>query len=129
MPSHAGLTNGVVAFYSRLRIEAWGASKLSEQLLAHQDIVEHYLTAPSNAAKVVIGIQHGGQNIAAETVNFTIRTKKGRRPTIAVAGVVANEPEKIGYLKYLIRRYIVFRAWETGKAQMRYAVPYKSYER
>jgi hypothetical protein len=37
------------------------------------------------------------------------------------------EPKKLGYLKYLVRRYIEFKQWDVGKGQMRYPVIYSAY--
>lgn len=50
------------------------------------------------------------------------------RPPI-IPNTVATNPDKVGYLKHLAKRYIEFKEYEVGKGNMHYPIIYKSYER
>lgn len=112
-------------------VEVWGATKLAEQLKGHPDLEDRYLWSHGDKGAIHVVNQRAHQinNIAASTINLTMGRRSAQRPRIVVSGVVANEPKKIGYLKYLARRYKGFKEWETGKAQMRYPLIYTAYLR
>ena len=111
-------------------IEVWGATQLSERLLAHPDIVAHFIDSNAVGPRIVVAKQNAEQisNIAADVVNFSVRTRR-QRPRVYISGVLANEPKKLGYLKHLARIYLRFKEWEVGKSGMNYARIYVAYER
>ncbi|MBZ5706553.1 MAG: restriction endonuclease [Acidobacteriia bacterium] len=111
-------------------VEVWGATELAGRLQVRPDLRDHYLSLPVAAHTIQVGDQRAHQisNIAAHNVNVTVRGRSART-RVVVSGVVANEPTKLGYLKYLARRYNEFKEWDVGKAQMRYPLIYTAYRR
>lgn len=111
-------------------VEVWGATQLSQKLLAHPDIVAHFIDSQAPAPRIAVANQNAGHisNIAADVVNFSPRTRR-ERPRLFVSGVLANEPQKLGYLKHLAKIYLRFKEWELGKTAMNYSRIYVAYER
>jgi len=111
-------------------VEVWGATLLSEKLMAHRDISEHFIVSSVVVPRVVVGTQSAEHisNIAAQVVNVSVRTRR-QHPRIQISGVLANEPKKLGYLKHLARIYLSFKEWEMGKPATTYALVYVAYRR
>jgi hypothetical protein len=105
-------------------IETWGGTKLSDELKAHPDLVVRYLQSVRTGSRTInVGTQRAQHisNIAAESVNYTVRGQTSR-PRIFVSGVVANEPTKLGYLKYLVHLFNEYKERQIGKVRMRYPI-------
>ena len=84
----------------------------------------HHQIAP--LAQTVIG----DANIVAGG-NVTIHTPraKSKPHSPVLPGTVATDPHKVGYLKYLARRFQKFKEHEVGKEGMRPALIYVGYQR
>jgi hypothetical protein len=108
-------------------IEAWGATKLSEQLQhpQHSDLCDYYLKSSTGTPGIRIENQRA-ENIT-NVVNFN--TRRAAKSRLVIPGTLGAEPKKLGYLKYLVRRYIELKQWDVGKGQMRYPVIYSAYRR
>jgi hypothetical protein len=114
-------------------IEVWGPARIWELVAKHpgfEDYVSSLQSTPQ--PQIRIGTQKG-QTIAnvapGAGSRVTIMGARKPRVNIAVAGTVAEDPVKAGYLDYLIKRYNEFREWEIGKEKMNYVVIRVAYER
>ncbi|MCP4248633.1 MAG: hypothetical protein GY778_16430 [bacterium] len=58
-----------------------------------------------------------------------MRRTRERSSAPVLPGTVATEPYKVGYLKYLAKRFNDFKEWEVGREAMNIARIYKAYER
>lgn len=65
-------------------------------------------------------------NVSISTVDMRRTTRRSKSPVLP--GTVATDPYKIGYLKYLARRYNEFKESNVGKPAMKYSLVYKRYE-
>lgn len=65
-------------------------------------------------------------NVSIGTVDMRRTTKRSGSPVLP--GTVATDPYKVGYLKYLARRYNEFKEADVGKSAMKYPLVYKRYE-
>jgi hypothetical protein len=114
-------------------IEVWGATKLCEELRSHPDLVARYLPSVRLGTSGVInlGTQRARQinNISAETVNVHANGRRAVRPRFFVSGIVANEPMKLGYLKYLAHRFNEYKERQVGKVRMRPQIIFVEYRR
>lgn len=113
-------------------IDVWDATKLAERLGKRPDLCELYLSALAPRSRSIrVQTQRAGSivNVAADTVQINARGTK--RPRLYVPGVVATDPVKHGYLKYLVKIYIDFKRWDVGKSgqQMTYPLIYNAYRR
>jgi hypothetical protein len=114
-------------------IEVWGGTKLCEELGSHPDLVARYLPSIRIGATgaIRVGTQRARQinNISAQTVNVHTHGRRAARPRLFVSGIVANEPTKLGYLKYLAHRFNDYKERQVGKARMRPQILFTEYRR
>lgn len=69
----------------------------------------------------------GTGSVHVGKIDMRRATKRSSQPVIP--GTVATEPYKVGYLKYLAKRFNEFKDWEVGRDAMNFARIYKDYER
>lgn len=111
------------------RIDIWGPAEILKHLAPHSDLRDFYLPSARESAKLSIEGQRAETitNVVAEGSVTLISGQIGRaRPRVYVSGVVANEPKKLQYLKYLARRFNELKAWDVGR-EMRHQVIYQNY--
>lgn len=86
------------------------------------------------AESLVQNVTGVGNVVSGGDINVSIRVPRSGRHgsrTPIIPGTVGENPRMIGYLRYLAKRYQLFKKWDCDHKgeEMRYGLTYKAYER
>jgi len=123
------LTAGEVCLYRAKLHEAVQAGRIGEPEAAK--VIRLADCAPSARDVTVVGDRNivSGRDTNL-TVNMPRSRSRGAKPPV-IPGTVAEDARMIGYLRYLAKRYQLFKEWDCRRSgeRMRYPLIYKAYER